>query len=144
MHYLAMTNELGNGKVLTCPADRGRTNFAMLFSAGPEMSDILRDHGNDAISYFVGLDAREGQTGAILGGDWHVETSAPKRNLLLTLSTNDSVGWTPVVHEFSGNILLADGSVSQTMAFPGSYSTNTFQALLLASPLATNRWLMPR
>ena len=136
-HYLTMSNELGSAKMLICPGDSRRIKL-LARSADPQNFSRLLAHGNDAISYFVGLDARGSLTNAMLGGDWNIGSSAPLRASILTLQTNDSIWWTTNLngHVIAGNVLFADGSVWQT-------TSAALKEVLRASPLETNRLLMP-
>ncbi len=104
-HYQAISNKLNTPKVLTCPADKERakaTEFAQL--------------SNTNLSYFVGLDAREEAPQSILSGDRNVTGGAWSGDFLRTLTPRSEAGWTAEMHQFNGNVGLADGSVSQFSA----------------------------
>jgi prepilin-type processing-associated H-X9-DG protein len=92
---------------------------------------------NKNVSYFVGLNASEDDPQAILSGDDNFEIGGiAVKSGLLELPTNSPIAWTVARHKFSGNILLADGSV-QTVTI--SALTN----LLHQTGLATNRLAIP-
>jgi prepilin-type N-terminal cleavage/methylation domain-containing protein/prepilin-type processing-associated H-X9-DG protein len=99
-----MSNELSTPKILHCPADR-QTTFATTFDQG------FRD---SSISYFFNLDALKPNPQIILDGDDNLvakgNRAAPG---ILSLQTNNPVGWTQDRHHGGGNIGLADGSVME-------------------------------
>jgi prepilin-type processing-associated H-X9-DG protein len=102
INFLVMSNQLITPKMLHCPSDTDKF-AATSFSA---------NFDNRNISYFVGLDASENDPQAILSGDDNFEINgAPVKSGLLELSTNTPIAWSAARHKFSGNILLADGSV---------------------------------
>jgi hypothetical protein len=99
--YFQMTsNELHDPNVLACPADdrNPAPNFASL--------------NNNNLSYFVGLDADETYPRMLLTGDRNLVTNGvaviPG---LVVIRTNDVVGWSSRMHNRTGHIGLADGSV---------------------------------
>ncbi len=69
--------------------------------------------GNSNISYFVGVDATETNVQSILSGDYNLTNGSPVRNGILTLTTNEPLGWTVEIHKNVGDLLMADGSVQQ-------------------------------
>ena len=107
-HFLAMTNELRNPRLLVCPADNRQAVAS--FSAGL---------ANTNISYFVGVDAEEVRPQMLLSGDRAITNSAPQSTRLLTITTNDPAGWSRSVHLAGGNILSADGSVQAGLDVTG-------------------------
>lgn len=125
--FAVMSNELSTPVILVCPTDKSRsyaTNFAVSFN-------------NANVSYFVGLDASEGQPEMFLSGDENFAVGGiPVKSGLLELSTNLSVTWTDARHKFSGNIGLVDGSVQQI-------ATTNLQEALHQTGLATNRLAIP-
>jgi prepilin-type processing-associated H-X9-DG protein len=126
INFLVMSNQLSTPKVLHCPADTDG-------SATNSWSGL----NNKNVSYFVGLNASEDDPQAILSGDDNFEIGGiAVKSGLLELPTNSPIAWTVARHKFSGNILLADGSV-QTVTI--SALTN----LLHQTGLATNRLAIP-
>lgn len=99
-HFLAMTNELRNPRLLVCPEDNRLPTAS--FASGL---------ANTNISYFVGVDAEEARYQMLLSGDRQITNSASQSTRLLNVTTNDPTGWSRNVHLSGGNILLADGSV---------------------------------
>ena len=77
---------------------------------------------NRNISYFIGLDAAEGQPWTILSGDRNLPTNGVALgDGVFTLTTNNTMGWTGAIHKKAGNVGLSDGSVQQ--ATPQSLQT---------------------
>lgn len=118
-YFQVMSNELSTPIVLLCPADtRSR---APDFGAG---------FSNTNISYFVGLDATDGQPQMFLAGDRNLSNGAPVPNGIMELRTNSVVQWTRELHRDCGQVLLADGSVEQlnnsnlTLSVQNSGGTN--------------------
>ncbi len=98
-HFLTMTNELQNSRILACPEDNRLP--AASFAAGL---------ANTNISYFVGMDADQARPDMLLSGDRTITNSAPQSTRLLKITTNDPAGWSRSVHLVGGNIALSDGS----------------------------------
>jgi prepilin-type processing-associated H-X9-DG protein len=92
---------VGSTKFINCPADTRReaSDFATLASSN--------------ISYFIGLEADETNPTMLLAGDRNLTNGRPVLNGVLTVATNDNVGWTHEIHRNAGNIAMADGSVQQ-------------------------------
>jgi competence protein ComGC len=125
-HWQVMSNGLGVALMISCPADirRPASDFTTL--------------ANSNISYFIGLEADETNPQMPLAGDRNVTNSRPVLNGVLTVTTNDNVGWTHELHGGVGNLALSDGSVPQFTtgrlreAFRNSGATNG--VLRLAMP----------
>jgi prepilin-type processing-associated H-X9-DG protein len=127
LNYLPMANQLSTPKILHCPAD---TN-------GFAATDFSSGFNNQNVSYFVGLNADTNHTQAFLAGDDNFEINGVAvKSGLLEFSSNTPIAWSAARHKFSGNILLADGSV-QTATISGL--TNLVQQ----TGLATNRLTIP-
>ncbi len=122
--FQVMSNELSTPKVVTCPSDsrRAATNFTAF--------------GNSNVSFFIGVDANEGNPLTILSGDHNITNGMLIRNGLLTLTTNRPSGWTSEVHNKVGNIAFADGSVQQL-------SIDGLQNAVANTHMETNRLQMP-
>ena len=125
--YRVMSNELSTPKVLFCPQETDRhrflaTNFFYL--------------NNSNISFFVGVDANETRPTMILSGDHNITNGTPRRNGLLSLTTNTPAGWTEKMHNKVGNILLNDGSV-QHVGISG------LRSIVENTGVPTNRLQMP-
>jgi prepilin-type processing-associated H-X9-DG protein len=121
-HYFqVMSNELSTPKILICPADtrNAAVNFARL--------------KNQNISYFIGLEAADAFPQRLLDGDRNITGSAEPENGILQLVPGGAAGWTAAIHNNSGNVGLADGSVQQC-------SNAGLHAQLQNSGDATNVW----
>ena len=125
-HFQAMSNEFSTPRILICPRDQQRsraTNFAS-----------FRDNG--ALSYFVGLDARDANTSSILSGDRFLGSTRVATHGLLTLSPLSPLWWTNNSHEYGGNIAMGDGSVQ-------AVNSRGLLQVLRNTGLATNRFALP-
>ena len=130
LHFRAISNELSTPKILICPSDSGKKS-----------AKDFNKFDNRNISYFIGLDAAEGQPWTILSGDRNLTTNGVALgNGVFTLTTNNTMGWTGAIHNNNGtnggNIGLADGSVQQV-------SQATFQKQWLAVTNAIRRLAIP-
>ena len=101
-HFQAMSNELVTPKILVCRADTPR-------HAAPDFTQL----SNTNLSYFVGLDAHEDDPTQILSGDRNITGGTWSGGFLRTLTPRSEAGWMAEIHQFSGNLGLADGSVQQ-------------------------------
>ena len=104
-HFLAVSNEMNSPKILWCRSDSPRTSAQRFDSS----------LANSNLSYFVSLDAVEGQSHALLFGDRNI-TGGALTNGVMLLTTNSPAGWTKQIHSNAGNISFADGSVQQMSA----------------------------
>jgi prepilin-type N-terminal cleavage/methylation domain-containing protein len=123
--FQLMSNELNTPKILTCPTDTRRRagSFSLL--------------SNPNLSYFIGLDANENHPQSLLSGDRNLEVaSQPLAPGVVTVATNQPVGWTDAQHQRCGNVGLADGSGRQL-------SNAGLRAYLVEQGLATNRLVIP-
>jgi type II secretory pathway pseudopilin PulG len=125
--FQAMSNELSTAKILWCPADDER-NYATNWT-----SDFSARH----ISYFIGLDAIQGDPQSVLSGDDNFQFAGNAINPgLRMMSTNVFYTWNTNRHHLMGNIAMGDGSV-QVLTNPGLtnqiWQTN-FSVLRLAVP----------
>jgi hypothetical protein len=125
-YFQVMSNEIGNPKILICPADKSRkpaTNFT---------SDFNSNH----LSYFIGLDANPQQPQVFLAGDSNIEMDGKPGRGLMEITTNQTVEWGKRMHNFAGNVGLYDGSVQQ-------FSSSALRAALQHTGFVTNRLLFP-
>ena len=138
-HFQVMSNELNTPKMLICPweTDRARV-MATAFQPGssPYNTHPVLFAGNSNLSYFAGVDASQTNATIFLVGDRNIRNGIGTRNSLLSLGTNQAVGWTKEMHGGHGNICFADGGVAE-LDTPGLRG-----ALKKASP-ATTRLQMP-
>lgn len=154
-YFQVLSNELSSAKVLICPDDRNRlNNEAIDFLQNVESLGAHRRR-NQAISYFVGLEADETKPQSILGGDRNIagpsavgpavdESELAVRGGVHLFGPNNSRGarrrWSNnpdnAIHDLQGNIMLADGSVQQV-----SGQKLEDQLELSRNSYGTNNWL---
>ncbi|MBI3417287.1 MAG: hypothetical protein HY043_18505 [Verrucomicrobia bacterium] len=104
-HFLAMSNELNNPRILLCPSDR-----RIPATAWANLSDAN-------ISYFVGLDTDATRPSELLAGDRNLTVDGkPVRGGIVKLSRTNQLGFSSEMHNRVGNAALADGSV-QNLTF---------------------------
>ena len=160
MHLQILSNELSSAKVVLCPSDRNRlNNEAIDFLQGADSLSAAQ-RGNEALSYFIGLEADETKPQSILAGDRNIAgTSYTGPVVDESLGSIQGVGilgptgnanaaklngsrrrWsnnpTNALHDLQGNITLADGSVQQV-----SGQKLEDQLLLSRNSYGTNNWL---
>lgn len=96
------SNELGNTRILVCPADKRRRparNFGVPLAA-------------TNLSYFVNPDLGRADPQAFVLGDDNFEIRGVHvKSGLLEVTSNSPIAWTADRHTFRGNVALADGSV---------------------------------
>lgn len=116
-HFQVMSNELSTPKVLLCPLETKRTNAWNNFDGG---FGTMRDWN---LSYFVGLDTCTTNSDGFLCGDRTLTNGSRPVASILSISTNQTLGWTRELHKTEirpqrgvGNLGLADGSVQQLNA----------------------------
>jgi competence protein ComGC len=126
--YQVMSNELSTPKVLFCPQETDRHRFLAT-------NDFFYLN-NSNISFFVGIVPNETKAMMILSGDHNLTNGTPRRNGLLSLTTNSPAGWTEKMHNKVGNILLNDGSVQHV-------SISGLRSIVENTGVPTNRLQMP-
>jgi competence protein ComGC len=115
MHFLCLSNELGNPRSVQCPNDE---------SVKPIIS--FSNFNNQVCSYFVGTSSDETRPDMILAGDKNMTNyqrpiGFTNASMFITITTNRNdgnpestvAGFDRKLHAPSGNIALADGSVMQ-------------------------------
>lgn len=100
-HFRAISAEVVQVKLLTCPAD----------DREPAASWETLKNAN--LSYFVGIDADETKPQMLLTGDRNITNGVAPIKGILELADKPAPGWTDKMHNDAGNIGLADGSVQQ-------------------------------
>lgn len=121
-------NDISSPRVLICPADSARQPAVDFFS-GPSSSSNSFSHPtkrNNALSYFLALDAKEARPAMLLAGDRNLARdsdkmdSEPGRNYLTgeqrlgsTAEETKHLRWNNDIHQRGGNIAFMDGSVQQ-------------------------------
>jgi len=99
-HFQVLSNELSTPKVLLCPMDEKRS-----------YSTSFASFADTNLSYFVNINARNGDNGSLLLGDRNLTNRARASNRLVALAKVDSIAWTRELHSEKGNLGFGDGSV---------------------------------
>jgi len=125
--YRASSNEINSPKVLNCTSDIGKSKATAFMDPVPATDPagivVFRDN---ALSYFIGVDADETKPNKILSGDRNI-TGGPAGSSLYPGSSPgtgsrkgfanktdaDAAQFDANVHVKAGNIGLSDGSVAQ-------------------------------
>jgi len=123
-HLQALSNDLGEPKLLVCAADTrmAAENFSAL--------------KNENVSYFVGITADYGKPDSILAGDRNITNPSFGAGSILRVGANDAIEWTSELHQFSGNFLFADGRVELL-------NNTALGAAVSHSPVGQNTFLPP-
>lgn len=125
-HFQVMSNELSTPKILLCPNDEKRT-WATNFAAG--MTD-------KHLSYFINVDAIEGDGSSLLSGDRNITNRAGPGSRLVSLTGSDTMGWTREMHAEKGFLGFGDGSVQ-------AFRNGSTAAAVRVEPGKTNRLAVP-
>jgi len=120
-HFQVMSNELSTPKILVCPNDD--------YAAAADFVHLNNSH----VSYFVGLDAKETDPQMLLAGDRNITGGSAPEKGVLKLVPGEPVAWTSAIHNHSGNVGLADGSVQQ-------FTSSGLFTALKNSGSPTNTW----
>ncbi len=102
-HFQVMSNELSTPKILLCPNDTRKTpatNFAVGF-------------GDNNLSYFVGLDAVNGDAASLLSGDRNLTNGQVPGSAVVKVTANLVLGWGKDMHSGKANVCFGDGSARQ-------------------------------
>jgi prepilin-type processing-associated H-X9-DG protein len=105
-HFLSISNELGNPKVLRCPTDQERLP-----------ANDFEHFTNTNISYFLTIDGNRTNSWSVLAGDRNI--AANKQNYVTgnhMISTNQLLTWGNGLHYPGGNLVFTDGHVEQCNA----------------------------
>jgi prepilin-type N-terminal cleavage/methylation domain-containing protein len=124
-NFAALSNDLVTPQLLVCPSDMKTRRSAFNWSA--ESNGLAHaSNRDDALSYFVGLDAFDELADTMVVGDRHIigtrpetcgSVAQPPIPALEFPALNRNQGtfaWTNTVHRSRGNIALTDGSVHKT------------------------------
>lgn len=154
MHMQILSNELSSAKIVICPSDRNRLNNEALDFLQNADSLSAMTRGNEAVSYFIGLEADETKPQSVLAGDRNIagtsfvgpivdESLGSLRGVGILLPADSrgarrrwSINPTNAIHDLQGNITLADGSVQQV-----SGQKLEDQLDLSRNSYGTNNWL---
>jgi len=125
-NFQVMSNQLRDPKILVCPADN-RTpprSFSGVW-------------GNTNVSYFIGLDAHDTYPQTFLSGDRNLEIDGVAAGPgIVAPTTNNNLSWTRMMHNQSGNVCLADGSVYH-------FDKQRLNEALAETGAVTNRLVLP-
>ena len=121
-----ISNELVTPKILACPADREHKG-GMATDWGRGANGLLNGaKENNAISYFVGLDAGfpdmsrapehivAGDRNLVVDGQSDCSSGVKTAWTVTVRPALGSVAWTPSIHRTSGVLAFGDGSVKPT------------------------------
>lgn len=142
--FQVLSNELGTAKFLHCPQDLQRPP-ANCFYVRPGFTNAVLTNavlfaGNQYLSYFLATDASADRPQSVLAGDRNLSTNgfvvSPGQ---LVINQNVVLGYSREIHNESGHILLADGSVRQA----SGPQLNTWATARIKSGITTNIWLVP-
>jgi prepilin-type N-terminal cleavage/methylation domain-containing protein len=125
MYFKAMSNELSTPKLLVCSQDKrtAATNFLSLQASN--------------VSYFVGLDAFESNANMLMAGDRNMIVNSNLVEMgLVNVTISDRVVWSTAIHNESGDVTLADGSVQK-------FSNSQLQRHLSITGTNENRLVFP-
>lgn len=128
--FQVMSNELSTPIILVCPADQGRVSAA----------SFQKDFNNSHISYFINPDASESYPQQIMSGDDNLAVDDTPVASGLAIIPYKEVSWTPDRHGSSGNILYADGSVSEVSS---AGLKSAAKLSVQGTPTTTNRFAIP-
>jgi len=112
--FLAMRNEMDTLKVLVCPSDT-----RALADNWPGLHDTN-------VSYFAGIDTKEGRPGMLLVGDWSIDGGKKNRDCPIAEVNNRAMEfaksdipklfWNKKPHGRVGNVSVGDASAHQVDA----------------------------
>jgi hypothetical protein len=119
-HFLILSNFLSSPRVLACPSDTRAP--ARDFSSSPGGLAWPAGGHNNAVSYFLHMDALYGRHTMLLAGDRHLTGGTDYQgcrvlpsNLAYTVSPSLPAVWTNAIHGANaGNLLFVDGSAVST------------------------------
>ncbi len=102
-HFQALSNELAQvTKVLVCPADNR--------SGAPDFRSLK----NGNLSFFVNVNSTYSAPNSILAGDRNLTNSSAPGATTINLAPGQKAFWTGELHQYRGNLLFADGHVSES------------------------------
>ncbi len=143
-------DDISSPRVLICPADSARQPAADFLSRTGSSAESFPNPSkrNNALSYFLALDAKEARPTSMLVGDRNLARdsdktdSEPGRNYLTgeqRLGSTDAdvkhLRWNNDIHDRGGNIAFMDGSAQQLT------SGKLRQAVMNSSDTTNRIWL---
>lgn len=99
--FASLSNELGNPRVLGCPA----------VGFGPSNVTGLRASGPGAVGYLATISASLGDSLGTLALDRNLDSARTRRDARGALEVRVNLAWTPERHGGRGNTLWGDGHV---------------------------------
>ncbi len=106
--FLVMSNDLVTPKILVCPSDTRKA---------AESWTTLKETN---VSYFLGIESKEGRPGSPLVGDRNLGGGRPKRDCPVALVNKvadeytatyiPKAHWTNTIHYYVGNVSIGDAS----------------------------------
>lgn len=112
--FRAMSEELDSLKILVCPSDRR--------AVAADFESLLDTN----ISYFVGVDTKEGRSVMLLAGDFNLEGGRPNQTCPVAGVNGVTMGfarrdvtnasWAEKPHRRVGNVTIGDASAHQVNA----------------------------
>lgn len=142
-----ISNELVTPKILVCPADANTSRVATEFSTRPEGGFLNASYRNNAVSYWLALDTFGIHPQGPISGDRNLSFDAVNTGCssgvlnaagIALRPASGRAQWTNAVHQGTGNIVLNDGSVSQTS------NQEMIQILREGESTGSTHLLMPR
>ncbi len=145
-------NDISRPRVLICPADSARQPAGDFLSGTSSTSESFPHPSkrNNALSYFLALDAKEARPTSLLAGDRNLARdsdktdSEPGRNYLTgeqRLGSTDAdvkhLRWNADIHDRGGNIAFMDGSAQQL-------TSGKLREAVMNSGDTTNRIWLPQ
>lgn len=114
-HFLAISNEVPNVKIMVCPADRKR-----------RPAENYQTFTNENLSYWANTRAIPHASLATLAGDWNAYNSTG-------ISNNwEQINFSQQLHNRKGSVLFADGRVEITRFF--AIATSPPDSIAVSSP----------
>ncbi|HEV2452694.1 MAG TPA: type II secretion system protein, partial [Verrucomicrobiae bacterium] len=101
-HFQTLSNELVFPQTVVCPSETTRPAAASF----PGLQ-------NENLSYFIGVQSTFDKPTSILAGDRNLSTNSYNQPTILQLGPLSRLAWTWELHQFKGNVLIADGHVEQ-------------------------------
>jgi prepilin-type N-terminal cleavage/methylation domain-containing protein len=139
--FLVMSNELSAPKIVYCPSDNIHSTAGTTWG---NTNIVATSATASTVSYFVGGDALESDPQSIISGDFNIgstgtSASGPSSKYFgfgsdtLTSAAWSSTYWSWTsadVHQKTGNLLIADGSVqSTTVSSLHTYLSNSTNSI---------------
>ena len=99
-HFLALSNEILDPKILHCPADKER-----------KPASSWTNFSNQNVSYFVNISSMETYPQSILAGDRNLEANGVPSGSARVVLKSANLSWSKAIHDGHGNAVMGDGSV---------------------------------